>query len=94
MVLHLQNQLDNVNHWRLLDSKNEIVAECHAGPYSAHRGVQRNLIKVRQSFYWKAQSGDVRTFVGSCKICQTEKSDHYLSKGHLQSPALPVQKWK
>ena len=30
----------------------------------------------------------------SCKLCGTEKSDYSLSKRQLQSPALPVQKWK
>ena len=30
----------------------------------------------------------------SCSICQTEKSDHTLSKGQLQNPELPVRKWQ
>ena len=35
---------------------------------------------------------DVRNFVNSCIICQTDKSHHTLSKGQLQNPELPVQK--
>ena len=82
----MQNQLDGVNYWRVvvpesLDIKNKILTECHVVPYSAHPGIQRTLNKVEESFYWKGQTGDVRTFVDSCKICQTEKSDHPLSKG-------------
>ena len=90
LVVHLQKQLDTANCWRVivpesLDIKNEILTECHAVPYSAHPGVQRTLNnKVRQFLYWKGQSGDVRTFVDSCKICQTEKSDHSLSKGNYK----------
>ena len=39
-------------------------------------------------------TGQVREFVESCPICQTEKSDHTLSKGKLQSVQLPHEKWQ
>ena len=66
LVVYLQNQLDSVNYWRLLvseslDIKIEILTECHDVPYSAHLGIQRTLNKVSKSFYWKGQTGDVRT---------------------------------
>ena len=63
-------------------------------PYSAYPGVQRTLNKVRQPFSWKGQTGDVRNSVDSWETTHTEKSDHSLSTGQLQSPAFPVQKWK
>ena len=83
LVVHLQNQLYSVKYWTVvipesLDIKNQILTECRAVPYSAHPGVQRILHKVRQSFYWKGQTGDVRIFVDSWKICRTEKSYHSL----------------
>ena len=58
IVVHLQNQLDSVNYWRVVvpelsDIKNKILTECHPVPYSAHPGVQRTLNNVRQSFYWR-----------------------------------------
>ena len=47
-----------------------------------------------QGFSWRGQILDVRDFVNSCTICQTEKSHHTLSEGQLQNPKLPVQKWQ
>ena len=37
--------------------------------------------------------GDVRQFVENCLVCQTEKSDHTLAKGKLQSTQIPETKW-
>ena len=37
--------------------------------------------------------GNVCEFVESCPICQTEKTDHTLSRGMLQSTAIPEKKW-
>ena len=49
---------------------------------------------VRQTFFWKGQTRDVRAFVESCPVCQVEKSDHTLTKGQMQNPQLPEQKWQ
>ena len=37
---------------------------------------------------------DIREFVESCPICQTEKSDHTLTRGQLQNMNIPVEKWQ
>ena len=37
---------------------------------------------------------DVREFVESCPICQTEKTDDTLARGQLQNMQLPVEKWQ
>ena len=37
---------------------------------------------------------DVREFVESYPVCQTEKSDHTLRRGQLQNMQLPVEKWQ
>ena len=39
-------------------------------------------------------TADIREFVESCPICQTEKSDHTLTRGQLQNMNIPVQKWQ
>ena len=56
--------------------------------------MQRTLKKLRQKFFWKWRANDIRDFVNSCLICQTEKSDRALSKGQLQNPELPVRNWQ
>ena len=37
--------------------------------------------------------GDVRQFVENCLVCHTEKSDHIVAKGKLQSTQIPETKW-
>ena len=37
--------------------------------------------------------GNIREFVESCPVCQTEKTHHTLSHGMLQSTAIPEKKW-
>ena len=38
-------------------------------------------------------TGNIREFVESCPVCQTEKIDHTLSRGMLQSTAITEKKW-
>ena len=38
-------------------------------------------------------TGDIRSFVQRCPMCQMEKSDHTLSKGKLQSIQISETKW-
>ena len=38
-------------------------------------------------------TGNIREFVESCPVCQIEKTDHTLSRGMLQSTAIPEKKW-
>ena len=37
-------------------------------------------------------TGNVREYVESCPVCQTEKSDHTLARGKLQSIFIPEKK--
>ena len=53
----------------------------------------RTIQKVRRHFFWKGMTGNVREFVESCPVCQIEKTDHTLSRGMLQSTAIPEKKW-
>ena len=87
-----------LDYWRIVvpdnkEIRDRVVQELHSIPYSAHRGIQRTIGKVRKSFFWKGMSGNVREFVENCPVCQMEKSDHTLSKGKLQSTHIPETKW-
>ena len=87
-----------LNFWRIVvpdrvDIKEPIVRELHSTPYSADPGIQRTIAKVRRFFYWKSMLGDVRQLVENCPVFQTEKSDHTLAKGKLQSTHIPETKW-
>ena len=99
LFIHDQNQDVNLDFWRILvpddeKVKTRIIQELHSTPYSAHPGVQRTIGRVRQSFYWKGMTGDIRQFVDNCPVCQMEKSDHQPAKGRLMSTQIPEEKWK
>ena len=59
------------------------MQELHSTPYSAHPGIQRNLGKVRRSFFWKGMMGHIRNVVERFPVCQMENSDHTVSKHKL-----------
>ena len=98
LAVHLHRQDPKIDFWRIVvpsdaNTKEKIMQELHSTPYSAHPGIQRSLGKVRRSFFWKGMTGDIRSFVENCPVCQMEKSDHTLSKGKLQSTQIPETKW-
>ena len=97
LCIHLEEQSDEVEYWRFIipndtEIKKRILKECHSVPYSAHPGVQRTLSRIRRVFCWKRMTVDIREFVESCPICQTEKSEHTLTRGQLQNMNIPVEK--
>ena len=99
LVMHDQKQDVSLDFWRIIVPEDEgiksrIIQELHSTPYSAHPGVQRTIGRVRQSFFWKGMTGDVRQFVENCPVCQMEKSDHQSAKGKLTSTQIPEEKWK
>ena len=99
LVMHDQKQDVSLDFWRIIVPDDEgikarIIQELHSTPYSAHPGVQRTIGRVRQSFFWKGMTGDVRQFVENCPVCQMEKSDHQSAKGKLTSTQIPEEKWK
>ena len=69
-----------------------IVTELHVIPYLLHPGIQRTVQKVRKHFFWRGMTGNVREFVESCQVCQTEKTDHTLGRGVLQSTSIPEKR--
>ena len=96
--MHQKNQNEELDFWRMIipdDNavKNFVITELHDIPYSLHPGIQRTVQKVRRHFFWKGMTGNIREFVESCLVCQTEKTDHILSRGMLQSTAIPEKKW-
>ena len=98
LVVHQEHQNAELDYWRAVipddtAMKNFVVTELHDIPYSLHPGIQRTIQKVRRHFFWKGMTGNIREYVEACPVCQTEKTDHTLSRGTLQSTAIPEKKW-
>ena len=76
LVVHIDRQPEDAQFWHVVvpndgEIKWKILNECHTVLYSAHPDVQRTLNKLRQKYYWKGQTNDVKDVVNSCIICQT-----------------------
>ena len=98
LVVHQEQKNTELDCWRAVTPddtaiKNFVVTELHDIPYSLHPGIQQTVQKVRRHFFWKGMIGNIREYVESCPVCQTEKTDHTLSRGMLQSTAIPEKKW-
>ena len=78
LVVHQKNQNEELDFWRMIipdDNavKNFVITELHDIPYSLHPGTQRTIQKVRRHFFWKGMTGNIREFVESRPVCQTER---------------------
>ena len=90
LLIHQTGQDVDIDYWRVVvpndkTMREQIIQKLHSIPHSAHPGIQRTVGKVRKSFFWRGMSEYIREFVENCSVCQTEKSDHKVSKGKLQS---------
>ena len=48
----------------------------------------------QESFLLERYDKDVRKFIESCPICQTERSDHTLTRGQLHNMNLRIEEWQ
>jgi hypothetical protein len=48
------------------DLRQQVLAECHDAPYSAHPGREKTLRLVKQLFWWPNMAKDVAQYVKSC----------------------------
>ena len=83
LYVHIEGR-DVGEYWKLIipdhrEVKATILREIHSVPYSGHPGFQRTLSTLQKTFHWHGMVEDVREYVSSCPVCQTEKSDHTLS---------------
>ena len=71
LKVHEKDQKMTATFWRTVipnevEVKRMILKELHCVPYSGHPGFTRTLEMVKQFFYWKHMSPDVRDFVLDC----------------------------
>ena len=98
LKMHEDGQPTTAEYWRTVvpndeNVKLQILRELHCVPYSGHPGFARTLEIVKQSFYWRHMSQDVRDFVINCPVCQMEKGSHLKPAGKLMPLKLPTRKW-
>ena len=65
LMMHQENQNEELDYWRIIipddhSVRNSIVTELHVIPCSLHPGIQRTVQKVRNHFFWRDMTGNVR----------------------------------
>ncbi|MCO5587151.1 hypothetical protein L7F22_041098 [Adiantum nelumboides] len=72
----------------------KVLIECHASPYTGHRGIDATVKAIDTFFYWPSLQRDVNAFVRSCLVCQKVKFDRQKTPGLLQPLPTPNKPWK
>ncbi|KAD7480241.1 hypothetical protein E3N88_03377 [Mikania micrantha] len=69
--------------------RNDILYWCHSSPVGGHSGYKPTLAKLKELFFWKGCSKDVRRFVRECHTCQRVKYETVATPGLLQPLPIP-----
>lgn len=51
----------------------KIIKMYHDEPLSGHRGIVETIRKIRDEYFWKGMSNDIKTYIESCITCQRNK---------------------
>lgn len=51
----------------------QILKTYHDEPLSGHRGIVETTRKIREEYFWKGMSNDIKNYVDSCVTCQRNK---------------------
>ena len=91
-------RLRDGSEWKIVipdvqNLKKTLLQEMHSIPFAGHQGYQKTLARVQQHFWWPGHTLEVRDFVISCPVCQTEKYEARAPVGQLQPLQIPEQKW-
>ena len=75
--------------------RSDIMSSFHDEPLCGHLGTTKTLCKLRQRFYWRGMTKDIRHFVDSCEECARKKIPHTRPKGMMGSVpvAQPFELW-
>lgn len=65
-----------------------ILQETHDSQYSGHLGIDRTIDLTTRDFWWPKIADDIRQYVKTCPLCQSNKADNTRKKGPLQP--LPI----
>ena len=61
------------------------MQEIHLGVISGHLGEQKMLEQLKERFYWRSMSEDVKHWCRICPVCATKKSPTQSSRAPMQT---------
>lgn len=62
----------------------QILKTYHDEPLSGHRGILETNRKIRDNFFWKGMTNDIKTYIDSCVTCQRNK----IQRKNFQAPMI------
>ena len=67
---------------------------CHSDKWSAHLGITRTQHRLEERYYWPRMAQNIRSYVRSCRSCQTRKTPPGKPWGLMESiwVARPFEK--
>jgi transposase InsO family protein len=89
-VLYHKGRLYVPNKLELLRN---IVATEHDSLVAGHMGQDKTVELVRRNFYWPGIGEWIRDYVGSCPVCQKNKSARHARYGKLSPLEVPYAPW-
>lgn len=70
-----------------------LLKEYHDSVVGGHSGDLKTYLRVATDWFWPGMRKDVTKYVGSCAICQQNKSSNQNPAGLLEPLQLPLQVW-
>ena len=77
-----------------LDTRRQILYECHDSPSAGHPGIRKTYALARRQFYWPGLHKDVEEYVLHCQKCQVNKAERLKVGGLLHPLEIPNGKWE
>lgn len=62
----------------------QILKTYHDEPLSGHRGIIETTRKIRDEYFWKGMTNDIKNYVESCIVCQQNK----IQRKSFQAPMV------
>ncbi len=53
--------------------KKTMLSACHDLPAAGHQGVDRTVARLKEKYHWYGMSQAAKTYVQSCKVCNSHK---------------------
>lgn len=91
-ILYKKNASPEGHEYLLVVPKSlihEILDQNHKDPLSAHLGITKTWIKIKNRFYWEGQQKDIEKYIKSCHECQSRKGRSNVKPTGLLQP-IPV----
>ena len=73
--------------------KSKLLREAHDIAVSGHVGVTRTAELLTRAYYWPKLHNDVKDYVTSCLVCQSNKARSQLLAGLSQPIPHPARRW-